>query len=85
MSDVTERVRAEQARHESEEAQAESEERYRQLFQAESDALQLIDHDSGGVLEANAAAEAMYGYSTQQSCKALTDVDLSAEPERTRA
>jgi len=83
VSDVTERVRTEQARCESETALAESEQRYRQLFQAESDALQLIDHLSGRVLEANAAAEAMYGYSAQEFAR-LTDLDLSAEPELTR-
>jgi PAS domain S-box-containing protein len=82
-TDVTERVRTQTARRESEEALAESEERYRQLFQAESDALQLIDHESGRVLEANAAAEAMYGYSAEEFAK-LTDLDLSAEPEETR-
>jgi PAS domain S-box-containing protein len=83
VSDVTERVRNEQARRESEAALAESEERYRQLFQAESDALQLIDHRSGRVLEANAAAEAMYGYSAEEFAQ-LTDLDLSAEPGLTR-
>ena len=56
-----------------------SEERYRQLFQAESDAVLLIDQESGRVLEANAAAEAMYGYSAHEFL-ALTDLELSAEP-----
>ena len=79
--DVTERVRTERARRESEQALAESEERYRQLFRAESDALQLIDHESGRVLEVNAAAEAMYGYSAEEFAQ-LTDLDLSAEPGR---
>jgi PAS domain S-box-containing protein len=82
VSDVTARVRTEQARRESEQARAESEERYRQLFQAESDAVHLIDHESGRVLEANAAAETMYGYSAEEFAQ-LTDLDLSAEPELT--
>ena len=83
-TDVTERVRTERARRESEEALAESEERYRQLFRAESDALLLIDQRSGRVLETNAAAEAMYGYSAEEF-RLLTDLELSAEPELTRA
>ena len=82
-SDVTERVRTERAQRESEEARAAGEERYRQLFQAESDAVQLIDQGSGRVLEANAAAEAMYGYSAGGVPRKLTDVELSAEPELT--
>jgi PAS domain S-box-containing protein len=83
-SDVTERMRTEQARRESEEARAAGEERYRQLFQAESDALLLIDQTSRRVLEANAAAEAMYGYSAEEF-RQVTDLELSAEPELTRA
>lgn len=40
----------------------ESEERYRQLFELESDALFLIDEDSDQILEINAAAEKLYGF-----------------------
>ena len=40
----------------------ESEERYRQLFELESDALFLIDEDSDQILEVNAAAEKLYGF-----------------------
>ena len=81
--DVTGQVQAERVRRESEEALAESEERYRQLFQAESDAILLIDQESGRVLEANAAAEAVYGYSAEEFL-ALTALELSAEPELSR-
>lgn len=61
----------------------ESEERYRQLFEAESDAIFLIDNASGQILEANSAAAALYGYSRAEL---LTkhNTDLSAEPEDTR-
>ena len=74
--DVTERKEAEVSLRDTEE-------RYRGLFQGESDAILLIDHESGRVLEANAAAEAMYGYSTGELL-GLTDLDLSAEPELAR-
>ena len=40
----------------------ESEERYRQLFELESDALFLIEEDSDQILEVNAAAEKLYGF-----------------------
>jgi PAS domain S-box-containing protein len=68
----------------AEEARRASEERYRQLFQAESDALLLIDQQSGRVLEANSAALAMYGYSIDEFV-ALTDRELTAEPALTQA
>jgi PAS domain S-box-containing protein len=62
----------------------ESEERYRQLFEAESDAVFLIDNETGRILEANSAASAMYGYSRDELLE-LTNEDLSAEPEKTQA
>ena len=62
----------------------ESEERYRQLFEAESDAVLLVDDDTGAILEANGAAATMYGYGRDEIL-GLTDVDLSAEPEPTPA
>ncbi len=53
--DITEQRRAEQALRESEE-------NYRQLFDAESDALFLIDNETGRILQANRAARDLYGY-----------------------
>ena len=66
------------------EALRESEERYRQLFEAESDAVFLIDNETGSILEANSAASAMYGYSRDELL-ARTNEGLSAEPEKTQA
>jgi len=74
--DITERKRAE-------EALAESEERYRQLFEAESDAIVLIDNATGCILEANSAAAALYGYSKEELLSKKNS-DLSAEPEETQ-
>jgi len=59
------------------EALRESEERYRQLFEAESDAVFLIDNETGSILEANSAASAMYGYSRDELL-ARTNKDVSA-------
>ncbi|MBE0556128.1 MAG: PAS domain S-box protein, partial [Proteobacteria bacterium] len=59
-----------------------SEEHYRLLFEAESNAIFLIDNESGQILQANTAAGALYGYTPEEMlCK--KNVDLSAEPDRT--
>jgi PAS domain S-box-containing protein len=73
--DITERTRAE-------EALRASEERYRQLFELESDAIFLIDNQDGRILEANRAASALYGY-TRDELLCKTNADLSAEAEET--
>ena len=75
--DITERKRAEQAI-------ADSRQRYLQLFEAESDAILLVENGSGRILEANAAAERLYGYRADE-LRAMTNDQISAEPEATRA
>ena len=75
---------ASEAKHkQAEEALRQSEERYRQLFEAESDAIFLIENESGRILEANNAASVMYGYSREELLT-KRNVDLSAEPEDTQ-
>ena len=76
VQDITERKRMEREL-------AESETRYRELFELESDAVFLIDNETGGILEANNAATAMYGYSREELL-AKKNTDLSAEPEQTK-
>ncbi|MBN1310239.1 MAG: PAS domain S-box protein [Anaerolineae bacterium] len=61
----------------------ESEEKYRHLFEMESDALFLINNQTGQILEANAAASELYGYSRDELLQ-KKNTDLSAEPEETR-
>ncbi len=73
--DVTERKR-------SERELVQSERRYRLLFEMESDALFMIERDSGRILMANPSAARMYGYS-QGALEQMKIVDLSAEPEKT--
>jgi len=75
--DITERKQAEQAL-------ADSRQRYLQLFEAESDAILLVENGTGRILEANAAAERLYGYGADEM-RAMTNDQLSAEPEATRA
>ncbi len=71
------------ARKQAEENLRESEERYRQLFDAESDAIFLIDNETGRILMANNAAVALYGY-TREELLEKNNLDLSAEPSETR-
>lgn len=76
ITDITGRRRAE-------EALRESEENYRQLFEAESDAIFLIENETGRILQANNAACVLYGYSRDELL-AKKNTDLSSEPEQTR-
>lgn len=76
MQDVTERKQTELALQESEE-------KYRQLFELESDAIFVIDNETGEILEVNPAASVMYGFSHEELLR-MRNTDLSAEPDRTR-
>jgi PAS domain S-box-containing protein len=59
----------------------ESEEKYRSVFIAESDAIFLIDKETGAIIEVNNAVCDIYGY-TQEELIRLKNHDLSAEPEK---
>jgi PAS domain S-box-containing protein len=74
--DITERKLAEAQLRESEE-------KYRQLFEMESDAIFLIDNQDGRILEVNEAASALYGFSRDELLR-MRNVDLSAQPHETR-
>jgi two-component system, cell cycle sensor histidine kinase and response regulator CckA len=73
--DVTEQRQTESALRESEDL-------YRQLFEVESDALLLVDQESGQLLAANAAAVRMYGYKREELLS-MNRTDISAEPQET--
>ncbi len=74
-SDVTERKRIEAALRENEQ-------RYRDLFELETDAILLVEADSARIIAANPAAVGLYGYSDEELLR-MTCLDLSAEPEQT--
>jgi PAS domain S-box-containing protein len=73
--DITERKRAEVVLRESEE-------RYRELFEKESDAIMVIDAETHRFEDVNAATLSLYGYSREEFL-ALTAEDISAEPDQT--
>jgi len=70
------------AKKRAESALRESEQLHRELFELGSDAILLIDNETGGVLEANPMACSLYGYSREEWLS-MTSLELSAEPEGT--
>ena len=71
------------ARRQAEQALRDSEGRYRRLFELESDAIVVVDNETCQILDVNAAAERLYGYSRAELL-ARRSLDLSAEPDSTR-
>jgi PAS domain S-box-containing protein len=76
VSDIT-------ARKQIEARLRESEERYRRLFEAEKDAVLLVDCETRRFVDANASAQKLYGYSDAEFL-GLAIADISAEPEKSR-
>jgi PAS domain S-box-containing protein len=64
------------------EALRESEARFRDLFDLESDAIMLLDADTGRIVQANQAACTLYDC-TAAELESLRNVDISAEPDAT--
>ena len=74
-TEIEERKQAQNALHESEE-------KYRKLFELESDALALVDFETHEMLAVNHAFIQLYGYSKEEIlCMKITD--FSAEPDQT--
>lgn|GEM_PF-362088 len=69
------------AQRRSEVGLAESEKRYRSVYEAARDAIIMLDRDDGAVLDCNAAAPRLYGYTAEEMLK-LSISDLSEDPER---
>ncbi|MBE9543212.1 MAG: PAS domain S-box protein, partial [Proteobacteria bacterium] len=65
-------------------ALAESEEKYRQLFENDSEAVMIFDAETLRFEDANPATLSLFGYSKEEFL-ALTVEDISAEKEKTRS
>ena len=72
------------ARKKAEKALLESEERYRQLFNNESDAVMIFDATTKQIEDANPATLDLFGYSKEEFLN-LTVKDISAEKNKTKA
>lgn len=70
-------------RQQVEKALRESEDKYRQLFELESDAIFLIENENNLIIEVNSAASKLYGY-TREELLTMHNFDLSAEPAETK-
>jgi PAS domain S-box-containing protein len=70
-------------RKQTEEALRESEEKYRRLFEMESDAIFLVRKDDGQIMEVNTAATRLYGFGREELLN-MKNTDLSVEPDETR-
>ncbi|BBO91796.1 PocR ligand-binding domain-containing protein [Desulfosarcina ovata] len=76
LRDVTERKRIEKVLKESEE-------RYRNLFEAEAGAILVFDAQTQRFMDVNPAAERLYGY-TREEFLNLTYWDISCEPQASK-
>ena len=65
-------------------ALAESEEKYRQLFESDSDAVMIFDSETQRFEDANPATLDLFGYSKEEFLR-LTVEDISAEKDKTRS
>lgn len=77
LRDITDRIKAE-------EALRESEARFRELFDLESDAILVFTVDTGRIIQANHAAALLYGMPMERLLT-LTTADISAEADATMA
>ena len=83
LSDITEHCQAQTALRESEAHVQVIEEKYRQLFENESDAVMVFDAETERFEEANHATLDLFGYAKDEFFN-LTVHDISAEKEKTR-
>jgi len=75
-------IAIEDERSRAQQSLLDSMDKFRGLFELGSEAIFLIDNETGNLLEANEAATDMYGYSHDELVS-LKNTDLSAEPEAT--
>ena len=82
VENALDRIRLEREHHKAEQKLRESEEKYHQLFESESDAIVVVDVVTKRFEETNRAAQLLFGYSRAEILT-LNLEDVSAEPEKT--
>jgi len=83
VNNALDRLRLKQQHKEAEQKLRDSEEKYHQLFESESDAIMVIDAETLCFDEANKAAQVLYGYSREEFLNLALE-DISAEKDKTR-
>jgi PAS domain S-box-containing protein len=83
IDNALDRIRLEQQSKQSEEKLRESEARYRQLFNSESDAVVVFDVETMQFEDVNPAALNLFGYSKSEFLNLMVP-DVSAEKEKTK-
>ncbi len=83
VDNALDRIRLEQQQIQAEEKLRDSEEKYHQLFESESDAIMVIDAETLRFDEANMAAQQLYGYSREEFLNLILE-DISAEKDKTQ-
>jgi PAS domain S-box-containing protein len=83
IDNALDRIRLEQQSKQSEEKLRESEARYRQLFDSESDAVVVFDVETMQFEDVNPAALNLFGYSKSEFLNLMVP-DVSAEKEKTK-
>ncbi|MEE9496279.1 MAG: PAS domain S-box protein, partial [Desulfobacterales bacterium] len=77
------RLRLEQQHTEAEEKLRDSQEKYHQLFESESDAIMVLDAETLTFDETNKAAQQLYGYTCEEFSNLVLE-DISAQKDETR-
>jgi len=67
--------------HQKEENLQDNEKKYRQILEAESDAILLIEADTTKIIDTNKSASQLYGYGREQLL-GMQCIDLSAQPDK---
>jgi PAS domain S-box-containing protein len=84
IENALDRIRLEREHRKAEQKLRESEEKYHQLFESESDAIVVVDAVTKRFEEVNRAAQLLYGYSREEFLTLLLE-DISAEQDKTLA
>ncbi|MGD9239561.1 MAG: PAS domain S-box protein [Desulfobacterales bacterium] len=84
VENALDRIRLEREHQTAERKLRESEEKYHQLFESESDAIVVVDAVTKRFEEVNRAAQLLYGYSREEFLALMLE-DISAEQEKTHA